>query len=224
MSDLLSYSIADLLPFSRETYARLFVVYNARFSPAFATGMGIGLAALGLLRPGAAWSRALVLAAFGLCWLWIGWAFHLQTLQPLLWAGELFALAFAVQSGLLVAAAILPARLNAPGRSRHATRAAYALLGASVVLLPLAGLTAGRDLTGVELFGTAPDPTAIATLALAALLPWTRALLLVPIPALWCLVSSAMQYGLDSPLWWLPTAALGLAVMLLWGSIRATRS
>jgi len=51
----------------------------------------------------------------------------------------------------------------------------------------------------VEIAGTAPDPTAVATLGvllLARRVPW----LLVPVPVLWCLYSGVTWWALG----WLP--------------------
>jgi len=213
MANWLSYSISDFLPFSLETYNRLFVLYNARFGPAFAVGLGLGVVALALLLRASVWRLRVVLAGFGLAWLWISWAFHLQTLQPLLWAAGPFALAFAVQSGLLVASAILPWDARHSEQSFGGSNAGYAVLAIAVLLLPLAGLMTERPLSGLELFGTAPDPTAIATLGLASMLPARLALLLFPIPLAWCLVSSAMLWGLDSPVWPIPAALALIALM-----------
>jgi len=217
MANWLSYSISDFLPFSLETYNRLFALYNARFSPAFAVGLGLGLVALALPLRASVWRWRIVLMGFGLAWLWISWAFHLQTLQPLLWAAGPFALAFALQGGLLVASAVLPWEGRHSVDSFGGSKTGYGVLAIAVVLLPLAGLRTERPLSGLELFGTAPDPTAIATLALASMLPARLAWLLFPIPLAWCLVSTAMLWGLDSPVWPIPAAlALITLVGVLW--------
>ncbi len=50
VTDWLSYSLADFVPFSHATYLRLFERYDARFWPAVLVGMGVGLGSLWLLR------------------------------------------------------------------------------------------------------------------------------------------------------------------------------
>ncbi len=78
MADWVNYSLADLVPFTRGTYLRLFELYNARAWPAAAIGQGFGIWMLWLLwRPDAGRIRA-CLGALGVCWVWIGWAFHLD--------------------------------------------------------------------------------------------------------------------------------------------------
>jgi len=216
MGDWLSYSLADFLPLSRETYQGLFALYNVRFSPAFAAGLMLGVASLGVVLRRQATGARILLAGFGLSWLWIAWAFHLQTLGPLVWAAELFALLFALQSGLLLAVALLPLQLPGPVRPSSPSWLGYAMLAMAVLLYPLAGLAANRNFPGLELFGTAPDPTAVATLAVGTLLPKRLALLLIPIPAFWCLVASLLLHGIASPLWWLPITAMTLGLVLNW--------
>ena len=139
MANWLSYSISDFLPFSLDTYNRLFVLYNARFSPAFAVGLGLGLVALALPLRAAVWRWRIVLAGFGLAWLWISWAFHLRTLQPLLWAAGPFALAFALQGGLLVACAVLPWEGRHSLDSFGGSKTGYGVLAIAVLLLAPAG-------------------------------------------------------------------------------------
>jgi hypothetical protein len=157
----------------------------------------------------------------------------------LLWAGELFAIAFALQSGLLLAGAFwlsLPLATSPPGDARSLARAegrtsvrisvrisarirarislglGVGLLAVAILLLPLIELAAGSAWRGLSVFGTAPTPTAIGTLGLAALLGPRGAPLLMPIPLLWCLAASLLQLGLGDPLWPIPAAAIPVAL------------
>ncbi|MBK5939512.1 DUF6064 family protein [Halochromatium roseum] len=221
-----SYALSDFLPFSLETYQRLAELYNARFSAAVAIGLGIGLLALFSLWRPTPWRLRWVLAGFGLCWLWISWAFQLQTLAPLLWAGELFAIAFALQSGLLLASAVLSTpRLThhwvaqglAPqspvGQPQRGVWLGAGMLVFAVLLLPLIELAAGRAWLGLSCFGSAATPTAIGTLGLAAMLGPRLGWLLMPVPVLWCLVVSLLLFGLDDPLWVLPAFAVPVSLV-----------
>jgi len=217
MAEWSSYGLSDFLPFSLETYQRLDALYNARFSVAVFVGLGLGLSALVLLRQPEPWRLRLVLAGLGLSWLWTSWAYQLQTLAPLLWAGELFAIAFALQSGLLIASAALPTpalrSLPVAHRRQLGVRLGYGMLAFAVLLLPLIELATGRPWSGLSLFGSAATPTAIGTLGLVGVLGLRHILLLMPIPVLWCLVASLLQFGLADPLWLLPGVAIlvGLA-------------
>jgi hypothetical protein len=69
----------------------------------------------------------------------------------------------------------------------------------------------GRGWASSEVFGIAPDPTAMATLgvlllARGRLLPW-----LLPIAILWCLLSGLTLQTMGEPQAWAPCAALALA-------------
>ena len=63
VTDWLSYSLADFVPFSHATYLRLFERYDARFWPAVLVGMGVGLGSLWLLRRPVACNAAIPSAA-----------------------------------------------------------------------------------------------------------------------------------------------------------------
>ncbi|WP_462321503.1 DUF6064 family protein [Halochromatium sp.] len=215
------------MPFSLETYQRLGTLYNARFSLAVLAGVGIGLITLILLRRRSSWRIRLVLASLGLSWLWISWGYQLKTLAPLLWAGELFAIAFALQSGLLLAGAALPlptptisnplwAQSSVTAQGRLGRWIADGMIAFAVLLFPLIELAAGRAGSGLSLFGSAATPTAIGTLGLAAALGPRFALLLMPIPILWCLVASLLEFGLGGPLWLLPSVSVLVSLVAAW--------
>ncbi|MEA1048529.1 DUF6064 family protein [Lamprobacter modestohalophilus] len=226
MADWSSYALSDFLPFSLETYQRLGLLYNARFSAAVVAGLGIGLFALLLLWRPTPLRLRLALAGLGLCWLWISWAYQLQTLAPLLWAGELFAIAFALQSGLLLASAVYSTPRLTPhwvvrglaaqspaGQPRLGVWLGAGMLVFAVLLLPLIELAAGQPWPGLSFFGSAATPTAIGTLGLAAMLGPRLWLLLTPVPVLWCLVVSLLLLGLDDPLWALPALAVPVSLV-----------
>jgi hypothetical protein len=264
VTDWLSYSLADFVPFSHVTYLRLFERYDARFWPTVLVGMGVGLGSLWLLRrsarapnevfreagfshPNGRWNRpsdpkvgrrfilgvgrasAWVLVAFGVCWVWIAWAFHWQSYASLNWAVAYFAAAFALQGVLLVVSAV---DLGIRGDEKPAAlvrdslaRAGYGLIAFAVIGMPLLGYLVGlwfggRAWFGLELFGSAPDPTAVATLGLMAIVRPRLAWILVILPTLWCLTSAATLAVLGDPLWPLPLlAVLTLALMAAKGAV-----
>jgi hypothetical protein len=100
--------------------------------------------------------------------------------------------------------------------------AAWWLLAAAVLLWPALDAGAGGDWTAAGWFGTAPDATAVGTLAIAAMTPGRRAWLLLPVPLLWCLMSASMLSVFAAPLWWLPLGAAALTGPLLWLGRRRT--
>ena len=75
------------------------------------------------------------------------------------------------------------------------------------------GLISGRPILGAELFGIAPDPTAIATLALLlAAQPGRMTWLLLAPPLLWCTASAATLFALGAWEGWIPIAAVALTI------------
>lgn len=258
MTEWLGYSLTDLLPYSQEAWLRLLELYNARFWPMVLLGLAIGIASLLLLPTAGRRPLVLpgVILCWGLCWLWVAWGFQLQTYARLNWAGSYFALAFAVQGLLLLGSGVWASRWTpsptsiralsrAPKRALNSSRQrgeaadwadqasdsgwiGYGIVLFAVLVLPLVGLLQGHVWKGLALFGSTPDPTAIATLGLAVLLRGRLPLLLIAllllIPASWCLISAATLAAMDDALWPLPllSALLGV-VAASRGASRASR-
>ena len=191
-----TYRPADFLMFSPRIYWRLFESINASVWPAQLWLVGAALAwLLWFVRRGTEAAPRASAVALGLSWLFVAWAFLLQRYAPINWAAEGFALAFVMQGlGLLalVGAGPLQASPLPWRRSVGLGLLLWALLGHPL----LAGL-AGRPWSQAEVFGLAPDPTAIGTLGWLLLLQGcgaaARALLrgLWLVPLAWCTVSAA---------------------------------
>ncbi|MGB5832803.1 MAG: DUF6064 family protein [Thiohalocapsa sp.] len=218
MTEWLGYSLADFVPVSHITYVRLFERYDGRHWPAVLFGVAVGFSALWLLLRRSNRATGVVLAACGCCWIWIAWAFHWQSYAPLNWAAVYFAAAFAIQGVLLIAFGLGTARQRLRVGSDWAAWFGYGLVAIALIAIPLLALSiGGRTWPGLELFGSAPDPTAIATLGLAAAARQRFAWLLVVIPACWCLVSTATLVVIADPLWPLPLVSTlaGILIMAL---------
>jgi tryptophan-rich sensory protein len=83
---------------------------------------------------------------------------------------------------------------------RHGSvrRAGLALFLFELAIQPLVGPLLGRSWAGVELFGTAPDPTVLATLGVLLAADRMRFELMI-IPLLWCAVTGATLWTMQSP-------------------------
>jgi hypothetical protein len=216
MGDLLTYALSDFLPFSRETYRRLFELHNEAVWPAQLIAAALGIAILALLRwPGLRQGRA-ISATLAACWLWVAWTFHLERYATINWAAVYFAAAFAAQALLLVWAGVLRGRLVfRPGRDRVGLAGLLVFVFALAVQ-PLVGPLVGRAWPGVEVFGVAPDPTVVATLGLlltAERTPWG----LAAVPVLWCAVGGATLWAVESPeAVVMPLAAVLFVLLAAW--------
>ncbi len=79
--------------------------------------------------------------------------------------------------------------------------------------MPLAAPLLGRGWRSVEIFGVAPDPTAVGTLGILLLSRKAKRRWPVMIlPALWCAITGATLSTMHAPDFWAAPAAAALAV------------
>ena len=197
MSEWWTYTLSDFLLFSPRTYYRLLELYNLAVWPAQLLAAAIGLAITVAVARGA--HDRLRDGLLAVCWLWIAWAFHFRHYAQINWMAPWFAGAFALQALLLVMLGVFAMRLvfrPASGRERWI---AASLVAITVLGYPLLAPLAGRAWTSAETFGMAPDPTAIATVAMMALIRGRIRWLLLIVPLLWCAVTAATLWTMDAP-------------------------
>lgn len=207
-----TYRLSDLLMFSQHSYYRLIALYNEAVWPAHLLALAAGLAMLGwVARPGAR-PRRCALLLLAAAWSWVGWAYHLERHADINTAGPYFALAFGVQALLLCFVAL---RLHGAAPARVQKHVALGLCALAVLGYPLLAPVSGRGWDRAEVFGIAPDPTAVATLGV--LLACRAHPLYWLIPLAWCAVSGATLMELRvGYAWLLPTfAILAVAAGLL---------
>lgn len=234
-----SYSLADFVLFSPRAYHRLFVLHNTALWPAPLLTLAAGVGLFVVMARSRPLELRAALTALALLWLWIGWGFLWQRYAPINWAVVYLLPGFVVQALLLLGLAWGATPAGAGGsvpthagtvrarRWRRADRLAPLATGLLTVLAyPGLAALAGRPWSGAEVFGMAPDPTALATLAVAACLPGRGRWWLVPIPVLWCAVSTLTLAALQAPHAALPlTAALAITALMAARSVaRAWRN
>ena len=209
------YALSDFLMFSPASYFRRYELANADLWPA---QLLLAVAAAALLWM--VWHRqartgpwiALLLAG---AWILVAVGFLHRHYAQINLTADWFALAFVLQALLLFACSLrevcrqlvfepLPPRARYPG---------MLLFVYSLLIHPLAGLLAGRSWRGVELFGIAPDATALATIGilLTGLHAGTWPLLLIPVA--WCAVS-ALTYLAMGHVHGVATLALALTAVV----------
>ena len=215
MSEWWSYRLSDFLMFSPETYYRLFELYNAAIWPMQIAALASGAVIFALMLsriPGSGRAVSLLLA---LAWLFVAWAYFHQRYATINIAAPYFTLAFAGQAMLLLLIGGAVGKLTFEQRHGSVRRAGLALFLFELAIQPLVGPLLGRSWAGVELFGIAPDPTVLATLGVLLAADRMRFELMV-IPLLWCAVTGATLWTMQSPdALLLPAAgllALGLAI------------
>jgi uncharacterized protein DUF6064 len=197
MSEWWTYTFTDFLLFSPRTYYRLFELYNAAVWPAQIVTLALGLAILMTVLRGAAWSGRVVAALLAALWLSVAWAYLLERYDTINWAARYFAIGFVVQAALLAWTGIIRDRLRF-GVGDITGKIGLALVVYALVIHPLIAPLTGRPWTQAEIFGLAPDPTAVATLGilLAADRPGLH---LFAIPLLWCVLTGLTLWTMESP-------------------------
>jgi hypothetical protein len=219
MSEWWTYSLSDLVMYSRQTYYRLFELYNVAIWPAQIVAVVAGVSAWALLRRADLRRGRLIAAFLALCWLWVAIAFHAKRYAAINWAAVDFAWGFGVEAVLLVWTGIIRGRLVFDREGRPMARAGLAIFLFALAVQPVAGLVFGRTWRQLEFFGLAPDPTAIGTLGLLLVAAGRTRWDLIVIPAIWCVLSAAMLWAMKTPDAWI--VAIGAALVTALAIARA---
>ncbi len=216
MTEWWTYTLVDFLMFSKQTYYRLFELYNREIWPLQILAIALGIVILHCVRHGGAWHAKLVTALLAACWLWVAWAYHIEHFATIHWAARYFAIGFALEALLLIWFGIMRGQLSfEPAASVH-QRAGFYLFLFALVIQPLIGPAMGRPWRQTEIFGIAPDPTVIATLGILLASGRPRTLLLF-IPLMWCIVSGTTLWAMQAH------AALLIPLIAVLASFMMTR-
>ncbi len=216
MGNWSDYALSDFLMFAPDTYFRLYERINADGWP-FALVATVGLLiTIGLAARQSVRATSAIHWALAVVWVFVAWAFFYRLYAPINLAAQWFAAGFLVEALALViagweATAQVSLRIN-PW--------ALALLGYALIVHPLTAAALGRDWAGVELFGLAPDPTALATLAVLLMCTGKAVAVARVIPLLWCVISGLTYAAMDLPYAWATPAIALLAMVGAWWSRR----
>jgi hypothetical protein len=221
MTEWWDYHLVDFLLFSSRVYYRLFAIFNQAFWP---VNLLLYLAGAGLvfwvLRRAHAGRRhlmsRLVPLVLAMMWAWSGAVFMGYYYQPINWAVPYVLPLFGMQTLMLAVFCVRKTPLLFCWRGDFSSMAGVALLILAIPVYPFFSLLSGREIMAAELFGSAPDPTAIGTLGLLLLARGTWRWLLLPAPVLWCLVTSLTLWAMDQDIAWLPVVSAWLAILGGW--------
>lgn len=214
MSEWWTYRLSSFLLFAPRTYYRLFELYNASIWPAQVAAAGLGFCVAMLLRRGSGPMRArAVPAILAACWLWVAVAFLARRYASINFAATEFAWAFGVEAALLVWLGVARATLEFARPPRVAGRIGFGLLLFALLAQPLLGPALGRSWRQAEIFGVAPDPTAVATLGILLLARGRLRWALMIVPAAWCVFTGATLLAMKAPDWCVGPAAAVTAIM-----------
>lgn len=193
-----TYELSDLILFSSHTYYRLIELYNLAIWPlqSIAILLSFTLLYLSIKRPNH--HGKIISVILVLCWLWVAWVFHWQRFSTIHWVASYFAIAYVIQSALLLWFGVIKNQFQI-----HPTDSAQRIVGLvllcfALLIQPFIMLLAGHSWKQAELFGITPDSTIIVTIALLLLTDLRSTGWLLVIPLLWCFVSGATLYVLQS--------------------------
>ncbi|HEV8610198.1 MAG TPA: DUF6064 family protein [Thermoanaerobaculia bacterium] len=209
MSEWWTYTLADIQSFSLQTWYRLFELYNRAIWPAHIAAVGAGVWIWFLLRRSDVRRGRVIAAILAGSWLWIAIAFHVARYATLTWSARYYAWGFGLEAGLLLWSGVIRGRIVFERRA-----AGLAIFLFALVAQPMLGPLFGRSWRQVEVFGVAPDPTAIATLGLLLLATGRVRWELMVLPLLWCAISGATLLSMKAPAAGIPLAADVIVVIL----------
>jgi hypothetical protein len=215
MTEWWTYRLSDFLLFSPRAYFRMIERLNETLWPAHLLTLALGCVILVFaLRPTPTRLRV-VWAALALLWIWIAWSFLWRRYSAINWAAVYAVPLFALQALLLLMEARSRGSTgNGPHRRRRAVGLVLLLVG--LAGYPVIAPILGRGWEQAEVFGLAPDPTVVATLGVAILLPARSGGWLLAIPMAWCLISGLTLWAMQSPEALLPAGAALLSVVSSW--------
>ncbi|MFX0546582.1 DUF6064 family protein [Roseovarius sp. S1116L3] len=211
MPDWLTYGLSDLLLFSERVYWRLFELENAALWPLPLLAPLALLAALAFHVRRAGIGARLICGLLALAWLSVGWHFIWQRYAPINWAMTYAGPAFALQAILLAWLALRPGLADPVRISRRVM--GYGIILTATVAYPALALLQGRGIASAEVFGIAPDPTALASLGAVFLISgrWHR-LAALAVPCLWLGQSALTLHVLNGPAALAPALGLGISL------------
>jgi hypothetical protein len=220
MSEWWTYRLTSFLLFSPRTYYRLLELYNLAIWPVQLAGMAIGLAIVALMFGKHGHRERIIAGLLAVCWLWIAVAFHYQRYAQINWAATWFAVAFACEALLLVVVGVLAGRVKLQLARSGTLWIATSIVAMSILGYPILAPLTGRPWTTAEIFGVTADPTAVASVAVLALVRGRIRWLLLVVPVLWCAVAAATLWAMHVPEG-LVVAVAGL--LALWPALPGTR-
>ena len=176
----------------------MFELHNAALWPLHVVTLAAGLAMIVIVLW---WPRGRgrwIVLVLAVLWAFVGWSFLWNRYAAINWAIEYFAPLFALEAILLLIAGTVFNGLTFDRRG-IVGRIGLALVALGIAAYPFFAPLFGRPWSGAEIFGIAPDPTAMATLGLLVLVRWWLSLLLTLIPILWLLLSGLTLWTMGDP-------------------------
>ncbi|MEX2127106.1 MAG: DUF6064 family protein [Xanthobacteraceae bacterium] len=223
MSEWWTYTLADFLLFSPRVYYRLFELHNQALWPLQLLALAVGFVLVLLVARRPRGHGRLIAGLLAALWLFVGWSFFWTRYATINWAAAYVAPVFALEVLLLLAIGGLSDRLTFD-RLGVARWVGALFVAFALAVQPMLAPLLGRPWIAAEIFGIAPDPTAIGTLGFLLLARGRLSALLFPIPVLWCVASGMTLWTMGAPEAWVSLGAAALAIAAaVWTAIARRR-
>ena len=197
------------LPFTKAEFVDVFVAYNTAIWPLQGVAAALGLVTIGLLAYRPSWAARSISAILAIFWLVMGVGYHWSFFAAINPAAYLFSGLFIIAALIFLLEGAIRNRIQFRGFQGNRARLASLLIVYGFVLYPLLGLIVTHPYPATPLFGVAPCPTTIFTLALLIIAQYPRPWVLGSIPLVWSLIGGSAALLLDVPAdWGLFVAAL----------------
>lgn len=192
MFELSTYNLSDFILFSENVYYRQFSLYNSGTWPIHLFAIIFGIFALV-----SSWGKSFfhnkgLTLGLVIFWCWTAGAFlYLQFLQIHIVA-DWYALGFVIQALLMAWLGGFKQQFENVTKSKPRKIIGRLVLVFAIFLYPFIAVLTGRNWLEFELFGMAPDPTALGTLGILILhrVSWV----LYIIPVIWLVISYITIY------------------------------
>ena len=202
MGEWATYQLSDLLLFSPRVYFRLFELLNRTSWPAQIVTLLAGAVILWLLLRPTVWRHRCILVLLGIIWCGVAGNYFWRHYATINWAATLIAPLFILQGVLLSALGLWGRKMVVVGGRGAAWLVAFAICTLAMLGYPLLAPLAGRPLVQAEVFGLAPDPTVLATLAVLTMTLAGFRLIALVIPVLWCGFSALTLWAMQAETFW----------------------
>ena len=198
MQDWWSYTLSDFLLFSPRAYYRMIERHNQAVWPAQLLTTALGVSIFVALRKPSPRQSRIIAGALALVWIWVAWAFLLQRYATINWAITYVVPLFLLEALLLIWWGVIGGRLTFAVDAQASARLGAALFALAILLYPALAVITGRSLNQAEVFGVAPDPTAVGTIGLLLLTNTRLRWGLLPVPLLWCGIAAATLWAMNA--------------------------
>jgi len=188
MGDWSSYNLSDFILFSEAIYYRQFELYNQAIWPLHIVAILFVLFVLYALFKRPVWAGRLIAGVLIVSWVWVAVVFLYRWFYQIHVVANWYAFSFIMQAVLIGWFGFIKNGFNGAVTNRLRINIGSGLLFFSILFYPFIAWISDRSWLQFEMFALAPDPTALATIALLILLK--APVVLYVIPALWMLVSS----------------------------------